>query len=398
MEEIPIGPGIPLGIEVVTNPGLGFGGAYGTWGNYYDNNRLPSLVEERLGRPLDEAERLSLAELGFVGRHHLPRLSPVEATELEVRAGARFLAEAARANGWQPADVDAVLIGMSVPATGDYLERATREAGIPEKALKVSIHKACDGSVAGLNLALNPALPTNRSATPNLAEALFGKRVLIGGIEGLSRVLNFTHDLQAMQLFGTAAGIIGVVPGQTMKFLVGGMHEVYDVEGMLQLHMAYPHSRVTGGESMIEVTHTSEHSMRVAGLMHEPADTAETVCMAGPMGMVKLFVRNGVIAVREVVESYRQRMAELAMPGKDLTIGIVHHANLKINQLKGKYLAKEGINVPMPWLLSEFGNVSAASNMIAFLRALAPLKPGDHVLFDGFGAGTYYDVLAVELG
>jgi hypothetical protein len=26
------------------------------------------------------------------------------------------------------------------------------------------------------------------------------------------------------------------------------------------------------------------------------------------------------------------------------------------------------------------------------------LKPGDHVLFDGFGAGTYYDVMAVSMG
>jgi 3-oxoacyl-[acyl-carrier-protein] synthase III len=52
----------------------------------------------------------------------------------------------------------------------------------------------------------------------------------------------------------------------------------------------------------------------------------------------------------------------------------------------------------MPWLASEFGNVSAASNMIAFLRQLPNLSPGDHILFDGFGAGTYYDVITVALG
>jgi len=52
----------------------------------------------------------------------------------------------------------------------------------------------------------------------------------------------------------------------------------------------------------------------------------------------------------------------------------------------------------MPWLLSDFGNVSAASAMIAFLRKLRDLRPGDHIMFDGFGAGTYYDVVAVELG
>jgi 3-oxoacyl-[acyl-carrier-protein] synthase III len=52
----------------------------------------------------------------------------------------------------------------------------------------------------------------------------------------------------------------------------------------------------------------------------------------------------------------------------------------------------------MPWVLSEFGNVSAASNMIAFLRKLPSINPGDHILFDGFGAGTYYDAFAVSMG
>jgi 3-oxoacyl-[acyl-carrier-protein] synthase III len=52
----------------------------------------------------------------------------------------------------------------------------------------------------------------------------------------------------------------------------------------------------------------------------------------------------------------------------------------------------------MPWLLSDFGNVSAASAMIAFLRWLPSLAPAEHILIDGFGAGTYYDVVAVELG
>jgi 3-oxoacyl-[acyl-carrier-protein] synthase III len=76
----------------------------------------------------------------------------------------------------------------------------------------------------------------------------------------------------------------------------------------------------------------------------------------------------------------------------------VHHANYKINLLKQKHLQNLGINLPMPWLVSNFGNVSAASNMIAFLHKLPELKPGDHILIDGFGAGTYYDTLAVQLG
>jgi len=116
------------------------------------------------------------------------------------------------------------------------------------------------------------------------------------------------------------------------------------------------------------------------------------------MGMVKLFVRSGVQVVQDVYQAYQQKMAALGTPGKEIAVAIVHHANLKINQLKEKTLQRAGIRLSMPWLLKDFGNVSAASNMIAFLRELSSLKPGDHVLFDGFGAGTYYDVLAVEMG
>jgi 3-oxoacyl-[acyl-carrier-protein] synthase III len=399
VEEIPVGHGIPLGIERVSNPEVGIGGAYGTWGKCYDNAALPNLIEERLGKPLQAEERLHLSELGFVCRHHLPQLSDEEDIELEVQVGARLLTEAARASGWDPSEVQAVLIGMTAPATADYTERIARKAGIPDSALKVSVHKACDGSVGALNLALNPELPIQRHLPLNVAEALYGKKVLVGGIEGLSRYMRYARDIQALQLFGNGAGVIGVIPGRTIKFLVGGAHEVYDKEGLLQVRMFYPHSRTrVEGQSAIEVSQAGENHFRVAGLMHEPEDESVAVVMAGLMGMVKLFVRSGVVAVRSVYQSYQKRMAELGLPGKELAVAIVHHANLKINQLKEKHLQKEGICFPMPWLLSEFGNVSAASNMIAFLRKLASLKPGDHVLFDGFGAGTYYDVLAVEMG
>jgi len=100
----------------------------------------------------------------------------------------------------------------------------------------------------------------------------------------------------------------------------------------------------------------------------------------------------------DVYGAYQAKLAELGIAGKSLAVAIVHHANYKINKLKAKHLQNEGIFLPMPWVLSDFGNVSAASNMIAFLRELPKMKPFDHILIDGFGAGTYYDALAVELG
>jgi len=390
-ETIQVAGGIPFGVERVSNPEIGIGGAYGTWGDSYDNQTLPELVAYRMGGPLSDQETMNLSELGFVSRHHIRDLTDAEHLELELEVGSKLLREAAMANNWQPEDVQAVLIGMSGPVSDDYVEQICNRAGIPADALKVSVHKACDGSVGGLNLALNPGLGSLGKI--NIAEELYGKKVLVGGIEGLSRFTSHARDKNALQLFGNGAGVIGVIPGETMKFLVGKSHEAFDDEGVLAVHMYYPHSR----QALLEVSQAGQSHIRVAGLMHEPSN-GQAIEMAGPMGMVKLFVRTGVQVVTDVYQAYQNLMEKMGMPDKSIAVAIVHHANYKINKLKGKHLQKLGISFPMPWLLSDFGNVSAASNMIAFLRQLPSLKPGDHILFDGFGAGTYYDVLAVSLG
>lgn len=395
---VPVGQGVPLGIQSVTNSQLGIGGAFGAWGYPYDNDGLPALVESRMGKPLDESEKMELASLGFLSRYHLPDLSEQENIDLEISVGAHFLREAAKASGWEPGEVEGVLIGTSGPVVEDYTVRIAREAGIPDEAVKVSVHKACDGSVGALHLALNKGLEIYRGFKRNLAEELAGKKILVGGIEGLSRMVGLSHDKSALQLFGNGAGVIGIIPGETMDFLVGKTHEVFDEEGVLEVHMFYPHSRhLNPAGSNVEVSEVEGQHVRVAGLMHEPED-GSAVAMAGPMGMVKLFVRSGVQVVRDVYAAYQEMINRMGEFEKKITVAIVHHANLKINKLKEKHLQNEGVQLAMPWLLSEFGNVSAASNMIAFLRQLPKLNPGDHVLFDGFGAGTYYDVLVVSLG
>lgn len=392
---IPVREGVPFGIKRVFHPEIGIGGAYGAWGKSYDNEALIPLLEDHLGKPLLKEERMNLAPLGFVHRHHGPVLSDDEQLELEVEVGARFLREAAKANGWKPEEVEGVLIGMTGPVSDDYTEKIAKKAGIPDSAIKISVHKACDSSMGALHLLLNPDLAVHQQTKRNVAKELFGKKVLVGGIEGLSRVVMKSRDISALQLFGNGAGVIGVIPGQTMKFLVGKPHEVYDEKGVLTVAMSYPHSRQTKvDQSMIEFSQSGDNHLRFAGLMHEPEDRISSVAMASPMGMVKLFVRTGVQVVFDVYEKYQALMDEMGI-AKKITVGIVHHANLKINSLKAKQLKDIGIQIPMPWILSEFGNVSAASNMIAFLRQLPLIKPGDHILFDGFGAGTYYDTFAV---
>ena len=389
---------VPLGIQQVTNTQVGIGGAFGTWGDCYSNEALRLLIERRLGEPLRPEESMDLASLGFYYRHHIDRLPYEQHVDLETQVGASFLREAAAACGWQPSEVQAVMIGVSGPVAPDFTERISRAAGIPESALKVSVHKACDGAASALHLALNPELGFQEGLERNLAEELRGKKVLVGGIEGLSRFIAFSDDKNALQFFGNGAGVVGLVPGESMQLLAGRTHEVYDEEGVLAVRMYYPHTGLRSlDHSNIEVSQAGENTIRVAGLMHEPPGGGP-IAMAGMMGMVKLFVRSGVQVVRDVYGRYVALMERRGGSGPALRFAVVHHANLKINQLKAKHLLNEGITVEVPWLLREFGNVSAASVMMAFLRTLPRMRPGDHVLIDGFGAGTYYDAMIVSMG
>ena len=398
VDRIPVADGIPIGIVKVTNKDLGIGGAYGSWGESYDNDSLPDFLSKRLGTPLTEAERLDLATLGFHHRQHIGDLSEDEHYALELEVGSRFLTAAMEACGWQPEEVDAILIGMSGPITYDFTEQVARKIGIRDDALKVSVHKACDSSVSALHLVLNPELYENNQTDFNLAKQLQGKKVLVGGIEGLSRFTGRSQDRNALQLFGNGAGVIGVIPGETMQYLVGKSDEVFDGKGLLAVRMFYPHpSEYSEDQPMVDVIKENEHHIRIAGIMKEP-EGEWPVEMAGLMGMVKLFVRSGVVVARDVYQKYVNFLNNFGMRDKNIKVAIVHHANFKINKLISAQLLKEGIQLTMPWLLSEFGNVSAASNMIAFLRQLPGLTKGDHILFDGFGAGTYYDVFAVNLG
>src|SRR5512146_2953864 len=103
---IPVGDGVPFGVKRVTNEQVGIGGAYGTWGDSYDNEAMSGFLEKHLGQPVPDKERLNLAELGFRSRHHIPPITDEQNVDVEVQVGARLLREAMQACGWEPREVD----------------------------------------------------------------------------------------------------------------------------------------------------------------------------------------------------------------------------------------------------------------------------------------------------
>jgi len=87
IDSIPVGDGVQLGIERVFHPEIGIGGAYGTWGESYDNQKLIGFLEHHLGGTFPEENRMDLSSLGFAHRHHVSNLSPEENLETRSRQG-----------------------------------------------------------------------------------------------------------------------------------------------------------------------------------------------------------------------------------------------------------------------------------------------------------------------
>jgi len=77
---------------------------------------------------------MDLSQLGFYHRHHITDLTEEEYLQVETEVGARLLRSAAQACGWEPGEVEGVLIGASGPIALDYTERIARQACIPESA------------------------------------------------------------------------------------------------------------------------------------------------------------------------------------------------------------------------------------------------------------------------
>src|SRR5262245_23411629 len=80
---IPIGEGVPIGLEGAYSTELGIGGVYGSWGQSYSNSNLVSFVEKRIGAPLPTDDILNLSELGFDFRQHIQDLTDTQHLELE---------------------------------------------------------------------------------------------------------------------------------------------------------------------------------------------------------------------------------------------------------------------------------------------------------------------------
>jgi 3-oxoacyl-[acyl-carrier-protein] synthase-3 len=215
---------------------------------------------------------------------------------------------------------------------------------------------ACSGFVYGLSMARGHILAGD------------AEYVLVVGAETLSRVTDWT-DRNTCVLFGDGAGAVLVaasdVPGGILSVDLGS-----DGSGANTLILP------AGGSALpasLETVSTGSHYIKMDG---------------------KAVFR---FATRVMADATRRVLQRAGLTPDDLNLIIPHQANIRIIQNSVFHQLK----VPEDKVMinvQKYGNTSTASIPIALCEAIEAgrIKPGDNLVFVGFGAGLTWAACAIQ--
>ena len=256
--------------------------------------------------------------------------------------------------GVDPKDLDGIIVGtisgdMQFPATGTFVQ--DRLGAVNAAAFDLSA--ACCGFIYGLNM--GHALIASGQMN----------RVLVLGAEVLTKFVDWS-DRSTCVLFGDGAGAALLEPCP-----LG--------EGILAMHMK---SDGALAELLCIPGGGSRHPLNP----NTYAERSQYIKMKGD-GVFKWAVRAMVDATHNVLEQAGCTLGDVALI-------IPHQANIRIIEA-----VAERLEIPRERVvvnLDRYGNTSSATIPIAYDEVVREkkVKPGDLVLFTGFGGGfTWGSVL-----
>lgn len=246
-----------------------------------------------------------------------------------------------------PGVLDLIIVSTSTP---EHIFPAT--ACLVQDRLGASKAGAFDllAACSGFIFALNMATQAIRSGSINNA--------LVIGAETLSRFVDW-DDRSTSILFGDGAGAFVLQSGEERGGVIS----------------AVMRSDGSGGD-----------------LLHVPAGGSRMPASQETVANGKHFIQmNGRevfrFATRVMAQSTQEAVRQAGLKMEDIELVIPHQANLRIIEA-----ALRNMDIPMERCvvnLDRYGNTSTASIPIATCEAVdaGRLKPGDKVVFVGFGAG-----------
>ena len=281
---------------------------------------------------------------------------PNETTATLAAAAARKALDIADVH---PSKVDLIICSTSSP---EYIFPAT--ASVVQDAIGAvnagafDLSAACSGFVYALAMARGHILAGD------------AEYVLVIGAETLSRIVDWT-DRNTCVLFGDGAGAVLVaasdVPGGIMATELGS-----DGSGA---HLLIVPAGGSAHPASLETVSNGSHFIKMEG---------------------KAVFR---FAVRVMAEATTKVLARSGLTPAEVDLVIPHQANLRIVQnsvLRQLKIPEERVFVN----LQRYGNTSTASIPIALCEAIEAekVKPGDNLVFVGFGSGLTWAACAVKWG
>jgi 3-oxoacyl-[acyl-carrier-protein] synthase-3 len=310
----------------------------------------PVLTNDDIAKIVDTSDEWIRERTGIRERH-IARENEHTST-LGVRAALKALTVA----NLLPSELDLIICATCTP---DHLFPATAcliqdELGA-SKAGAFDLLAACSGFIYGVNMAAQAI----RSGSI--------KSALVIGSETLSRFLNW-EDRGTCILFGDGAGAFVLQARETPGGVLAGVMR----------------SDGSGGEAL---------SLPAGGSRH-PASEATV-----REGMHYIYMDGKEVfrfATKVMAQATHEVIKSAGLKLEDINLIVPHQANLRIIEA-----AARGLKLPMDKFfvnLDRYGNTSTASIPIATVEAVekGKLKPGDKVVFVGFGAGLTWGALALD--
>ncbi len=256
--------------------------------------------------------------------------------------------------GIKASDLDMIIIGtvtpdMALPSTGCIVQDMLGA----KKASAFDISAACSGFIYAVSIA-HSMVATGKA-----------RRVLVGGVETLSRIIDW-EDRTTCVLFGDGAGAVVIEEGPPGE---GILATSMQSDGSLGELLYLP-----GGGSRYPL---NEERLK---------ERLQYVKMKGD-GLFK-------VAVRAMVGAANKTLHDAGLTAADLDYLIPHQANIRIIEGVRKRLKLEKEQVVVN--IDRIGNTSSASIPIALgeLYERGGLKKGDLVIMVAFGGGlTWGSVL-----
>ena len=317
------------------------------WGKYAPPNVVTNVD---LAKKIDTTDEWIRERTGIVERHIA---TEKESTALMAVHAARAAIESANIS---PLEIDLVIVATVTP---EYPFPATaclvQSAIGAEHAGAFDLEAGCSGFVYAL------------AAAAGMIRGEMYNTILVIGVETLSRIVDW-KDRATCVLFGDGAGAAVLrasdEPGGVMASVLG--------------------SDGSGGELLIVPGGGAKH----------PAGP-ETVL--SKMHYVRMNGREVYrFATRVMAEAAKIVVARAGWSLDQIDLFIPHQANARIidSAAKALKLAPEKVFVN----LQNYGNTSAASIPLVLCEAAdaGRVKPGDHVVLVGFGAGLTWAACALE--